>query len=394
AYSLLKAQEAQPLNYTWAIVLSILSVIILKQKIKIWHFIGLIIGFIGVFTILGFFIFWSDPNRRILLLFILTLAFSYIIFFVIGRLRQPVVPLFVLLCGCSIDWLILKISEKDIKALKIYIPLLILSTLLVWLPKYKYEIEWLNAMTESDHSIYLMYQKRFKESETLLRNIIKKDRNFAPAYNNLGNLYLRTGQVRKAIPYYNEAIKLDSTEGDYHANLGVAYLLTGQLELGERELKIGKKLLPYYLAIEDHLKQLYEISDATRLNPAEGYLIIAENAISIGDLDLAIEFFEKSLAIQPRSLRAINDGAVAYYQKKNFTRAIDLLIQGVEYFPDNIDLLYNLGIMYYEKGEKVNALAAWQKIIKIDPTNKRISELIEKTEKELKGTSSPKVRPK
>ncbi len=51
AYSLLKAQEAQPLNYTWAIVLSILSVIILKQKIKIWHFIGLIIGFIGVFII-------------------------------------------------------------------------------------------------------------------------------------------------------------------------------------------------------------------------------------------------------------------------------------------------------------------------------------------------------
>lgn len=51
AYSLLKAQEAQPLNYTWAIVLSILSIIILKQKIKIWHFIGLIIGFIGVFII-------------------------------------------------------------------------------------------------------------------------------------------------------------------------------------------------------------------------------------------------------------------------------------------------------------------------------------------------------
>ncbi|MEO0283330.1 MAG: DMT family transporter [candidate division WOR-3 bacterium] len=51
AYSLLKAQEAQPLNYTWAIVLSILSVIILKQKIKIGHFIGLIIGFIGVFII-------------------------------------------------------------------------------------------------------------------------------------------------------------------------------------------------------------------------------------------------------------------------------------------------------------------------------------------------------
>ena len=48
AYSLLPAQEAQPLNYTWPITLSILSVFFLKQKINFKTILGLFTAFIGV----------------------------------------------------------------------------------------------------------------------------------------------------------------------------------------------------------------------------------------------------------------------------------------------------------------------------------------------------------
>lgn len=51
AYSLLPAQEAQPLNYTWVLVVSLLSVIILKQKIKLLNFIALFVSFAGVVVI-------------------------------------------------------------------------------------------------------------------------------------------------------------------------------------------------------------------------------------------------------------------------------------------------------------------------------------------------------
>jgi drug/metabolite transporter (DMT)-like permease len=51
AYELLLAQEAQPLNQTWAVVLPILSIIILKQKIKTWNIIALLISFFGVLII-------------------------------------------------------------------------------------------------------------------------------------------------------------------------------------------------------------------------------------------------------------------------------------------------------------------------------------------------------
>ncbi len=51
AYSVLPAQVAQPLNFTWPIVLVFLSILILKQKVRPINFIALFISFIGVYLI-------------------------------------------------------------------------------------------------------------------------------------------------------------------------------------------------------------------------------------------------------------------------------------------------------------------------------------------------------
>ncbi len=51
AYDMLPAQVAQPLNYTWTIVLSLLSVPLLKQKLTWRQTIGVVVGFFGAFII-------------------------------------------------------------------------------------------------------------------------------------------------------------------------------------------------------------------------------------------------------------------------------------------------------------------------------------------------------
>ena len=51
AYSLLRAQEAQPLNYTWQIMLVLLSIPLLKQKIKLLSILAIFISLFGVFVI-------------------------------------------------------------------------------------------------------------------------------------------------------------------------------------------------------------------------------------------------------------------------------------------------------------------------------------------------------
>jgi len=51
AYDLLPAQEAQPLNYTWALTLSLLSIPLLKQRMSLWEVAALVLGYAGVFVI-------------------------------------------------------------------------------------------------------------------------------------------------------------------------------------------------------------------------------------------------------------------------------------------------------------------------------------------------------
>jgi len=51
AYSLLPAQQAQPLNFIWPLVLVLLSVPILKQKVRARDIVAILISFIGVLII-------------------------------------------------------------------------------------------------------------------------------------------------------------------------------------------------------------------------------------------------------------------------------------------------------------------------------------------------------
>jgi drug/metabolite transporter (DMT)-like permease len=51
AYELLPAQQAQPINYTWAITLSLLSVPLLKHKISWQQWVALIVSYLGVVVI-------------------------------------------------------------------------------------------------------------------------------------------------------------------------------------------------------------------------------------------------------------------------------------------------------------------------------------------------------
>jgi len=51
AYSLLPAQEAQPLNQIWALILPLFSVIFLRQRIRLKSIFALIVSFLGVWVI-------------------------------------------------------------------------------------------------------------------------------------------------------------------------------------------------------------------------------------------------------------------------------------------------------------------------------------------------------
>ena len=98
AYDLLPAQQAQPINYTWAITLSLLSVPLLKQKIGWQQWLALVVSYCGVVVISTegdpLSLHFTDPFGVALALISTVVWALYWIYNTRDR-RDPVVALFV-----------------------------------------------------------------------------------------------------------------------------------------------------------------------------------------------------------------------------------------------------------------------------------------------------------
>ncbi len=98
AYELLPAQQAQPLNYTWAITLSLLAVPLLKQKIGWQQWLALVVSYCGVVVISTegkpFSLQFTDPLGVTLAL---SSTFIWALYWIYNTRdsRDPVVGLFV-----------------------------------------------------------------------------------------------------------------------------------------------------------------------------------------------------------------------------------------------------------------------------------------------------------
>jgi drug/metabolite transporter (DMT)-like permease len=97
AYDLLPAQQAQPINYTWAIILSLLAVPLLKQKIGRKDWLALLVSYCGVLVIATegkpFSLHFTDP-LGVALALISTVIWSLYWIFNTRDSRDPVVALF------------------------------------------------------------------------------------------------------------------------------------------------------------------------------------------------------------------------------------------------------------------------------------------------------------
>ena len=98
AYDLLPAQQAQPINYTWAITLSLLSVPLLKHKISAQQWLALVISYLGVVVISTegrpFDLDFTSPSG-VLLALASTVIWSLYWIYNTRDHRDPVVGLFV-----------------------------------------------------------------------------------------------------------------------------------------------------------------------------------------------------------------------------------------------------------------------------------------------------------
>jgi cytochrome c-type biogenesis protein CcmH/NrfG len=82
----------------------------------------------------------------------------------------------------------------------------------------------------------------------------------------------------------------------------------------------------------------------------------------------AVKYYDRSLQGNPQNVNVRTDMGTAYWYMGDPDTAITQFQKSLSYNPDHPDTLYNLGIVKLQgKNDPVGALAAWEKLAKVDP---------------------------
>lgn len=170
----------------------------------------------------------------------------------------------------------------------------------------------------------------WKNSETLWNHALAVTDENDVAHNNLGFLFLRRGDLDKAITEFQTALDIRLRNGQTHYNLGAALV---QSNLGNA---LARKQL--WNQAVDHLQE------AIRLRPdyADAYFNLGSVLFQQDRLDEAIAQWQKALAIRPQDGEARRNVASALRKQGKVKEAILEYEQALQIAPQDTLALNNL----------------------------------------------------
>jgi protein O-mannosyl-transferase len=170
----------------------------------------------------------------------------------------------------------------------------------------------------------------WKNSEMLWSHTLAVTGENDVAHNNLGFLFLRSGELDKAISQFQAALNIRSRNTETHYSLGAALI----------QSNLGNALARKQLWDEsiDHLQE------AVRLRPdyADAYFNLGSVLFQQGRIDQAIAQWQKALAIRPRDAEAHRNVASALRKQGNVKGAIAEYEQALNIVPEDSVALNNL----------------------------------------------------
>jgi tetratricopeptide (TPR) repeat protein len=170
----------------------------------------------------------------------------------------------------------------------------------------------------------------WKNSETLWNHTLAVTGENDVAHNNLGFLFLRSGELDNAISEFQAALDIRSRNNETHYSLGAALI---QNNLGNAFAR--KRLWDEAI---DHLQE------AVRLRPdyADAYFNLGSVLFQQGRIDQAIAQWQKALVIRPHDAEAHRNVASALRKQGNVKEAIAEYEQALNITPEDSVALNNL----------------------------------------------------
>ena len=190
----------------------------------------------------------------------------------------------------------------------------------------------------------LYLDKRFLESEKILRETLEQNLENALALNTLGAVLVHLKSLDEAVQRVKEAIAIDPSELMFYRNLYGIYSNSGRTEI--------------------FLKEYQE------------YLKKGERQVTFGYGSI---FAQK---LRQRSFRLYSDGNVPGAIKK-ILAMVDIYRE-IEHTPGLVAGLFSLGLLYEERGEVERSRENYRKVLKINPNHIQAREKVRQFDVEIK----------
>jgi tetratricopeptide (TPR) repeat protein len=198
----------------------------------------------------------------------------------------------------------------------------------------------------------------------------------ARAQAGLGGVLLLAGRAAEAIPFYEQALRLDPKLSGY--SLGNALLQAGRaaeaIPFFEQALRRNPKLtdfvLGYALLKAGRTAEAIPIYERTvRLNPDRADVCndLANALADVGRVPEAIGYYERALRINPGFSEAHNGLGAVLYASGRMPEAIEHYQQALQGRPDYPEAAYNLGLALLDTGRLDEAVAAFRTVVQRSP---------------------------
>ena len=186
----------------------------------------------------------------------------------------------------------------------------------------------------------------FKNSETIFRDVIRRNPGSFIAHNDLGGALMNRGATEEAIDHFQKALQLKP--GYQFANYNLAVALCQQSEFVEAIPRLRTVLQ----ANPNHVKACYTLANALA---------------KTGQPDEAIAYYSRALKLSPDFPDAHCNLANLLLEKGDIEHALIHYREALRLQPDNPGAHYNLAVGLIRSGQQEPAIAELRIALRLDP---------------------------
>ncbi len=194
----------------------------------------------------------------------------------------------------------------------------------------------------------LAKQRKFTESESILRQIIAEGDGEAEIYNKLGYIYISTGKHLKAIRNFNKALSIDPLHFESCFYLATCLKKINKLSEAISIYKKASTINPNFSGTFYNLGNLY---------------------YETGDSNEAIVFYQRAIKLAPDSYAAYNNLGNIYKDKKEINTALDCYKKAIRINPNFQEAYINLGYVLKMIAHIDGAINCYKRAIELGSDN-------------------------